>query len=335
NKYLIKMAKKRGSPKGIQGLAIFDHKEGPRKKETDRYTVEKINKTDKVKIINSLTAQGIHYRYSILLNNETSASITDINVKVFFPVFLKFSGSYPLTFIASFPIVDKQDTTNNINLNLKELKGKSSEQIFLHFTPSTRIGRGELKTFLKYTKNKGKKREINSDSITIQIDEMIITPKIITHSRIRDFSRIPDMKKAIISLGIGTSKKLNSQKIFDVFENLIQSYNFQFITKEREKGFLWFFGSESKTNNDILVISKLGLNVIEIMAQSINPVLLNLFLSSINRKLREQLSIHKIIKSKIKIFDLECINCHAHLPYFPKKSETITCSICSYKQIVW
>jgi hypothetical protein len=332
---LIKMAKKSRFQKGIQGLVIFRDNEGPKKKITDNFFAEKTNKEDNIKIINNITTQGIYYRYAIILNNENSKPISDINIIVFYPEFLEFSGFYPSTLNMSSSIEDDQAKKNTLNLNLKGLKGESSVKIFLHFTPSTQLAIGEFKTSLKYTNNKGKEREINSHSIKIQIDDIIITPKIISHSQIREFSQIPDMKRTLVSLGIGTAKKLNLKKLFDVFENLVLSYNFQFITKDREKGIIWFFGSESKSSNDILALSKIGTYIIEIIAYSKNPIILGLFLSSFIKNLKEQLSVNKIIKSNMKIIELECANCGENLPYFPKKGEFITCIKCSYKQIVW
>ncbi|MFX0082072.1 MAG: hypothetical protein ACFE94_10000 [Candidatus Hodarchaeota archaeon] len=329
------MSKKSGSEKDIQNLLLFKQKEGPKKKEADNFLVEKTNKEDKIKITNSLITQGSHYRYTILLNNENSTAISDINILVLYPEFLKFSRFYPSTLNVSCSIEEDQGKKTNLNLNIKGLKGGSSEKIFLHFTPSTQLAIGEFKTSLKYTNNEGEEREINSDSIKIQIDKLNITPKIMSHSRIREFSQIPGMKRALISLGIGTKKKLNLEKLFDVFEKLVLSYNFQFITKDREKGIVWFFGSELNSNNDILALSKINSYIIEIIAYVKNPVILGLFLSSFINNLKEQLLMNKIIKSNMKIFELECVNCGENLPYFPKKGEFITCIKCSYEQLVW
>jgi hypothetical protein len=329
------MAKKSSSQGIIKGLEIFKHKEKPKKKKTDKYSVEKIQKEDKFKIINSLSAHGIHYRYSILLHNENSATITDINIRVLYPEFLEYTGSFPINLIVSSQIANKQEKINNLNLSLKELKGNNSQQMYIHFTPSNQVAAGEFKMLLNYKNDKGKARKIKTNAITIQIEDIVITPKIISHSRIRDFSKIPGMKRALVSLGIGTKKKSVSKKIYDIFERLILSYNFQLITKDRERGILWFFGSESNSSNDIFAISKIGLNIIEIIGHSKDPVLLCQFFFSIERNLNDLLLKNKVIKPNMKIFDLECINCGSHLPYFPKKRESITCTICSYKQFVW
>jgi hypothetical protein len=329
------MAKKGRSQEKIHGFVVFKHKERPKKKKTDKYFVEKIQKEDNFKIINSLSAHGIHYRYSIVLQNDKSTSIKDLKIRISYPDFLEYAGSFPLELIVSSCITDKQDKISNLNLNLKRLKGNNTQQIHIHFTPSSQLAIGELKTLLNYKNNKGKERRINTNPIIIQINDIIITPKIISHSRIRDFSKIPNMKRALLILGIGTNKKSFPKKIYDIFESLILSYNFQLITKDKERGILWFFGYESKFDKDIFAISKIGSNFIEIIAHSKDPVLLGLFFFSIKKNLLRQLLIKKTIKPNVKIFSLECLNCGSHLPYFPKKGENITCTTCSFEQIVW
>ncbi|MFX1374504.1 MAG: hypothetical protein ACFFA0_01710 [Promethearchaeota archaeon] len=329
------MVKKITPEKNIQGLIIFKHKKSSRKKKTNKYLLEKKSREDKITIINSLTNQGIYYRYSILLNNNSSVAITDISITILYPKILKLTRSYPPTLKCSFSVEEDQDEVSNINIHLKGLKNRSSEQFYLHFTSSAKLGGGELITLFKYVNNEGKKREIKSQSIRIQIYDLKIKPKIISHSMVREFSQIPGMKRTLISLGIGTNKQLNLKKIFDILEKLIISFNFQLITKDKEKGILWFFGSELKSNNDLLALIKIGPNIIEIIAYSINPIILYRFITLFYKDLKDRLLENKIIKPNLKIFELLCINCGENLPYFPKKGELITCIKCSNKQLVW
>ncbi|MFW9825237.1 MAG: hypothetical protein ACFFE4_20010, partial [Candidatus Thorarchaeota archaeon] len=209
------------------------------------------------------------------------------------------------------------------------------KHIYLHFTPTSKLAIGEFNTVLSYKNNRGIERTIKSNSISIELNDIAIMPKIISHSRITQFSKIPGMRRTLLSLGIATKKKLNSKKIYDIFKNIILTYNFQLITQDREKGNLWFFGTETNSSNDLFAISKIGTNFIEIIAHSIDPVILGQFLFSIDKELREKLSINKIIKPNMKLLRLECINCGNHLPYFPKKDESIKCIMCSSKQVVW
>ncbi|MFX1457271.1 MAG: hypothetical protein ACFFDB_18040 [Promethearchaeota archaeon] len=329
------MAKKSSPKKELHELVVFKHKDKPRELITDRYQVEKIQNEDKIKILNSFSTLGIHFRYSILINNENSTTISDIKIDISYPNFLEYSGSYPQTVSVFYQIESDQDRMNTVTLKLERLTGNSEEHIYLHFTPTSQLAIGEFNTVLSYKNNRGKKREIKSDSISIELNDIAIMPKIISHSRITQFSKIPGMKRALLSLGIGTKKKLNSKKIYDIFEDIILTYNFQLITKDREKGNLWFFGTETKSSNDLFAISKIGSNFIELIAHSTDPVVLGQFLFSIDKELREKLSINKIIKPSMKLLRLECINCGTHLPYFPKKGESIKCMICSYEQVVW
>ncbi|MHA2088779.1 MAG: hypothetical protein ACW972_10910, partial [Promethearchaeota archaeon] len=209
------MAKKNRSQKNFQGLIIFKHKDKPKKEIYDRYSVEKTHKAEKFQIINQFSTQGIHYRYSILLNNKNSVPIKDIDIQITFPEFFKYTEFYPKTLNISPQIEGEKE---KINLNIKRLESNSSEQIYLHFTPSPQLATGEFKTSINYINNKKKRIKINLNSITIESDDIAIVPKIISHSRIREFSKIPGMKRAVISLGIGTKRKLNFKKIYDIFE---------------------------------------------------------------------------------------------------------------------
>ena len=124
-------------------------------------------------------------------------------------------------------------------------------------------------------------------------------------------------------------------QILNIIESIVISYNFQFITKDIDKGILWFFGSDLKSNNDILALSKFGSDVIEIIAYSTNPIILILFLSSFKKQIEVQFSKNKIIRSNAKLMKLECAKCGDNLHYFPKMGEPIICIKCSYEQLVW
>lgn len=329
------MAKKRSSQPDIQGLTIFQHKERPGKIKTNKYLVSKTNKEDKITVTNSLTPQGMYFRYSIIISNEKSESISDLNITIFTPIILEIKESYPQKLKIASTSKDNQDKSNIINLELKILRGKSSEKIYFHFKSSGKLGNGEFVSILKYTDHNGKEKEIKSQSMKIHLEDLKILPKIISHLRIREITQIPGMKRTLISLGIGTTKKLNSKKIFETIEQIFVSYNFQFITKDKEKGILWIYGSESNSNHDILALSKIGINIIEIIAYSTNFIILSQFLCSLNNKIRSLLLTKKLIKPSTIIYELECDNCGESLPYFPKVGESIICIKCSHEQFIW
>ena len=134
------------------------------------------------------------------------------------------------------------------------------------------------------------------------------------HSDINDF------------LGVNNIKDFDLIKFFDVLEELFHFRNFQLITKDKDKGILWFFGNEIRSGYDILVLTKIRINMIEIMILSKDPIYFVPFFFTIIQNLKEQLQ---------KFVNLECINCGSILPYFPKKEETIVCNKCYHKQIFW
>ena len=330
-----KMGKKRKIQNNRQGPVIFKRKKAYPSKKTDKYTVEKTNKEDKIKFVNNLRPQANRYTYSITLNNNGSSPISEVKIKVISPKFLSYLGGFPLT-INILPFIEEdEEEVKNIEIALGELKEKSSKEIHLQFTPYISPATGEFKTIITYVNNKGKLKILKSKPIEIQIDKMILTPKIIPSSQIREFSQSPGTMRVLMSFGIGISKKINLNKFFDTIEHLFQFLNLRLITKDKKRGILWFCGTDMQSRSDILTLSKIGSNQIEIIVFSKNPIILASFLFSFTKILKEQLSMKKTLKSKIKIFELVCINCGAILSYFPRKGESITCNTCNYEQIVW
>ncbi|MFX1302564.1 MAG: hypothetical protein ACFFC1_12455 [Promethearchaeota archaeon] len=329
------MGKKKRISNKIQGLVIFKRKKAYPSKKADSYTVEKINKEDKIKFVNNLSPQSNRYIYSIALNNNGSSPISEVKIKVISPKFLSYLGCFPLT-IKTLPINEEdQEEVKIIEIELGELKELSSQEIRFQFTPYVSPAASEFKSIITYVNNKGKLKILNSKPIKIQIAKLILTPKIIPSSQIREFTQLTDTKRVAMSFGIGISKKKNLNKYFDMIEHILQFQNLQLIRKNKERGILWFCGTETQSGSDILTLSKIGSNQIDIIVFSKNPIILASFLYSFTKILREQVSLKKILKSKIKIFELVCINCGDILSYFPRKGESIICNKCNYKQIVW
>ena len=319
----------------IQGLVLFK-KTYPLKK-TDSYIVEKINKEDKIKFSSTLRPRANRYIYTNVLNNDGSSMISKVKIKVISPKFLNYFGYFPRT-VNIHPIIkENKEKVKNIEIIFGELKEKSSQEIHLQFTPYISPSIGEFKSIITYVNNNGKLKTLRPKSIKIEIEKLILTPKIIPSSQIREFSRLPGTIRVIMSYGIGIRKKIN---LIDIVEHILQSQNLQLITKDKERGILWFCGTDTQSSSDILAFSKIDLNRIEIMLYSKNPIILASFLFLFTNILRDQLSISKkilkkIFKSEIKIFELVCINCGTILPRFPRKGESIICNKCNYKQIVW
>ncbi|MFX0002462.1 MAG: hypothetical protein ACFE9C_00975 [Candidatus Hodarchaeota archaeon] len=319
----------------IQGLVLF--KKTYQLKKTDSYTVEKINKEDKIKFSSNLRPQANRYIYTIVLNNDGSSPISQVKIKVISPKFLDYFGYFPLK-INMLPIIEEnKEKVKNIEIVFGELKEKSSQEIHLQFTPYISPSTGEFKSIITYVNNKGKLKTLRPKPIKIEIEKLILTPKIIPNLQIREFTRLPGIVRVLMSYGIGIRKKIN---LIEIVEHILQSQNLQLITKDKERGMLWFCGTDMQSSSDILTFSKIDLNRIEIIAYSKNPIILASFLFLFSNILREQLSISKkilkkILKSEIKIFELVCINCGTILPRFPRKGESIICNKCDYEQIVW
>jgi hypothetical protein len=319
----------------IQRLVVFEPKVVSKKKMVDKYAVEKHNKEENISIINKLTPQGVHYNYSIVINNQSPILILSLRIRVLYSKFLKYSKCFPPTIRVFSPIEHEEEDVKRIDLEFDILKQNALNKIQLLFTSSTIEGKGEIKILIAYQKGNGEIRVIKSDPIEIQIEKPDITPKIIPSSNIRNFSQQRDVKRNIVSLGFGTYKKGTFDKYFDLLEQLFLSYNFQLIVKEKARGTLWFFGTENQSGYDILILGKVTPNSMEFMAFSENPITLVSVLSFITKNLKQELIARKLVKSEKLIFDLNCINCGTFLPFFPKKGETIECEKCNCKQIVW
>jgi hypothetical protein len=318
----------------MQGLIIFK-KIFPSEK-TDSYTVEYINKEDKIKFSSNLKPQANRYIYTIVLNNNGSSPISKVKIKVISPQFLNYFGYFPLT-LNILPIIEEnKENVKYIEIIFGELKESSSQEIRLQFTPYISPSTGEFKSIITYVNNKGKLKILRPKPIKIEIEKLNLMPKIIPSSQIREITRLPGTIRVLMSYGIGIRKKLN---LIDIIEHILQSQNLQLITKDKEKGMLWFCGADMQSSNDILVFSKIVSKRIEIIVYSKNPIILASFLFIFSNLLREQLSIKKILKkplkSEAKIFELVCINCGAILSYFPRKGEFIACNNCDHEQIVW
>ncbi len=317
----------------LQNLVIFKSKKDNRSKTIDKFSFEAVDQEDKIVLINDFRPYGGHYRYSILLDNQSLAPISELKIKVLFPDFLMLTRCFPPT-ISVFDSIIKEDK-KQIALQFDELNEKSKRQIFLHFTPINLDKKGEIQTIVTYVNVKDFVRVLNSDSEEILVDKITIEPKIIPTSYIKGFSQIPGTKKVIKSFGIGIKKKINIDILFDILEQIFTIYNFQLITKDVKKKIIWFFGSELESKEDILAIGQILSNKIEIIASSQNQQLLVSFLTMISNDFKERLLFEKIVNSKKDVYDLDCKYCGAVLPIFPKKGKSVECKNCNYEQVIW
>ncbi|MFX0138082.1 MAG: hypothetical protein ACFFDN_30850 [Candidatus Hodarchaeota archaeon] len=317
----------------IHDLVLFKTKEDSRSEAIDKYTFEKVDQENKIKLYNEFGPYSGHYRYIIFVDNQSLAPITQIKIKIKFPEFLNLLRGFP-------PNINISHTTTaynikQINLEFAELNEKSSKQIYLYFSPSTLDNKGEIRTIVSYVNNKDIVRVLDSRPAEITVDAITIEPKVVPSSFIREFSQKPGIKKAIKSIGIGTSYKVDSEIYYNILEHVFLINNFQLVAKDPKRGILWYFGTESKIKEDILAIGQLVSNKIDIIATSQNQYLLIGFLTLFYNDFKEQILMNGIVNSKDEIYDLECLYCGTCLPDFPKKGKAIECEKCKYKQIVW
>jgi len=314
-------------------LVIFKNKEAAKIKKSDKITFETVDQEDKIKLLTDFRPYGGHYVLSLQISNESFAPISDVKVKISFPLFFTIIRSYPPTLYI--PESFEEEGMSKVNIEFDELNERSSKKINLHFAPLSLGNEGEIRTIVTYVNNKDYVRVIDSDPVSIILDKITINPKIIPSSYIREFSQIPGMKKAIISLGVGISSKGDPGFYFTILEQVFLRNNLQLIAKDADKKILWFFGSDLESRNDVLVVGQIVSDKVEIIASSKNHHVLISFLTLFSNEFKEQILISELATSLDQIYDLECKYCGAVLPFFPKRGEEITCRKCNYEQIVW
>jgi hypothetical protein len=325
--------KQKTNPNPTQDLVIFKSKEAAKIKKPDKFTFETIDQEDRIKLLNNFRPYGGHYVLSIQLINESLAPISEVKVKISFPLFFTITRSYPPPIYI--PECFEEEGLSKVNIEFDELNERSSKQINLHFTPVSLGNEGEIRTIVTYVNNKDYVRVIDSNPVSIILDKITINPKIIPSSYIREFSQIPGMKRAIKSLGVGMLGKGEPELYFNILEQVFLRNNLQLLAKDTDKRILWFFGADLESRDDVLVVGQIVSDKVEIIATSKNHHILISFLTLFSNEFKELILRRKLVASLDKIFDLECKYCGAILPFFPKKGEEIVCSKCNYEQIVW
>ena len=325
--------KQKTNPNPPQDLVIFKSKDAAKIKKPDKFTFETIDQEDKIKLLNDFRPYGGHYVLSIQLINESLAPISEVKVKISFPLFFTITRSYPPTIYI--PECFEEEGCSKVNIEFDELNERSSKQINLHFTPVSLGNEGEIRTIVTYVNNKDYVRVIDSNPVSIILDKITINPKIIPSSYIREFSQIPGMKRAIKSLGVGIIGKGEPELYFNILEQVFLRNNLQLLAKDTDKRIIWFFGADLESRDDVLVVGQIVSDKVEIIATSKNHHILISFLTLFSNEFKELILRRKLVASLDKIFDLECKYCGAILPFFPKKGEEIVCSKCDYEQLVW
>lgn len=323
--------------KKLQDLVLFnDISNEIQEIEEISKTSEDIDQENKIKLSTELVPHMGKYRYTSRLKNESSAPIREVKIKIQYPSFLKLSRTIPPTIVHT-ASQEEEDEINKeqVKVEFDKLAESEMKQVILYFNPDDYQEGAEIKSFAAFINKKDYVRVINSEPLKIGIREITIQPKIIPSAQIADFVKNPDIRKAIKSIGIGIEKDLDYEFLFNRLEVVLRAKGFQFITKDKDKHILWYFGTDLESNNDLLVIGQEKNKKLEWIVTSKDPELIISVITMLMHELKENLLRMGVIDSEKQIHDLDCKACGNVLPEFPDKSKLVTCSKCGVEQVVW
>ncbi|MFW9819602.1 MAG: hypothetical protein ACFFE5_08330, partial [Candidatus Thorarchaeota archaeon] len=208
------MAKKEINKKSskIHDLVIFKTEEEPKTKKVDTYSFEKVDQEDKIKLATDYRPFSSHFQYSIFIDNQSSAPITELKIKIKFPEFFTLSRCFPST--TNIPNIKTEKNVKQINIEYDELIENSKKQIHLHLTTNSLNNTGEIRTIVTYVNNKDTIRVLDSRPTEITINGVIIEPKVVLSSFVREFAQQPGIKKTIKSIGVGIKHQFDPEIIF-------------------------------------------------------------------------------------------------------------------------
>ena len=327
----------------IQSLILFkaEMKETLQK---EAEALESVEQEDQIKLVYEIKPYGGNYRYSIMLINQSSQSISNVKIKMIFPGFLELHRCSPPTII-----VDESKKNENeaqqVKLDFDELPKSTKKQINLYLIPKTLNHKGEIRTYVNFVNYQDYVRVLNSDPVDIIVPPLTIEKAIIPSSKIEEIYNDKNFRKALKSYGVGIEGEETEEKndlYFNIMEQILRFHNMQLIAKDIKNRRLWYFGkvwnkNEVETSNEfeVLVIGQIESNKIEFLITSKNPEFLVSLATIISTDLERRILSTGIIKSTDQIHDLECKNCGLALSSFPAKGESIECENCNYDQIVW
>ena len=327
----------------IQSLILFkaEMKETLQK---EAEALESVEQEDQIKLVYEIKPYGGNYRYSIMLINQSSQSISNVKIKMIFPGFLELHRCSPPTII-----VDESKKSENeaqqVKLDFDELPKSTKKQINLYLIPKTLNHKGEIRTYVNFVNYQDYVRVLNSDPVDIIVPPLTIEKAIIPSSKIEEIYNDKNFRKALKSYGVGIEGEETEEKndlYFNIMEQILRFHNMQLIAKDIKNRRLWYFGkvwnkNEVETSNEfeVLVIGQIESNKIEFLITSKNPEFLVSLATIISTDLERRILSTGIIKSSDQIHDLECKNCGLALSSFPAKGESIECENCNYDQIVW
>ena len=324
-------------------LILFNEVTGSGSKLFEPEPLEYVDQEDKINMVYKLVPFGGNYLYSLLITNQSADTITKVKIRINFPGFFKLCRSTPPTLILE-SLESGEDKSNNeqkeieqqqVVMEFESLEKNSNQQINLYLCPLFLEETGTIRSFVTFVNNADFVRAIDIDAIPIQFDPFSIERKIIPSSEIKQFLMKPWIKKGIKSIGIGLDNQLDENYYFDHINKIVETLNFQLISKDQNTKISWFFGTDLVSGNEVLIICQVSGHKIEWLTASSNPhLLISLLTKFITEFEREMIKLGHITSNE-KIYTLECKYCGNTLAYFPLKGESIECNKCKYEQIVW
>jgi len=327
------MSENNNEKSNVHGLVLFKFKDEGEVEADEVLSLESIDQENMIKLVSELAPAGRNYRYSIMLVNQSKAPITEVKARLKFPAFLTLNRTPSSMLIDSPKLIEKG--IQQINFEFEELDAESKRQMNFYFSPNLLNQKGKLATFVTFVNNKDFVRVLNSEPIKMKLDNISIMPKIIPGFQIQKFLQSPEVKKAIVSLGIGVDGEPNLAAYFNHIEQILRSHNFQLIAKDDSKQITWFFGTEIETKEDILVIGQIVINKVEFLTASRNHSVLIALLSNLAADYRKRILSTGIIAGDHQIYDLDCVSCGGVLPNFPNRGEAVVCRHCHTEQTIW
>ena len=278
----------------------------------------------KIKLVPESSVLGSILRYAAVIVNESTAPITQIQMKLGYPKFLALSRIKP-------PIPYKLNEFDGlISLTLQKLDAQNKIQINFYFNP-LELGKGIFKNNLLYINNQDFVRTVETQQFEINISNRLFSPKKIPSFQIQAFTK-KALHKGIKSYGRPANFEIKNA--FQTMTRLIQTYNFELITKTESNGHnvAWFYGVEEKTNQEVLLIGQTLNNKMEFISISDDENLNISLLTKLAYDFRKRLFNAGDIPSMVGLRELICKFCGGILEYYPRKGENIKCNYCNQDQ---
>jgi len=325
--------KKQPNDVNLKGLVVFKEERSPKVIEQESISLEEVDQEDKIKIIHEFKPFGSSYRYTLLIANQSKAPIMEAKLKVRFPEFVDLLRCYPSE--CNDGLVEMENGVKQIKIQANKIEANSQHQYSFFLTPLYLDAKGEIRSFLTFINSQDYVRALDSKPILAIFSPITIERKILPTSQVKAFSENPQNKRAIRSVGIASNEKFDHDVYFRLLQQVMEDQNYQLITKIDNSRIAWYFGMDLVSGLDVLVVAQIIKNKVEWFAVCNNS---HVIISVLTRLVNEYIVLlifRKLIEAPTQVFNLECKNCGAVLPYFPKRGESIKCENCGVSQIIW